>query len=157
MWKHFNTTTKLIMAIALAVIIWIAGVLIGQEQAITILNPEGGLGNIITRARTIKVSLMIDDGTGSVKVFQWITLPYGNSVLDLLNQVKKEGKIDLAYAQDEETKAISSLTLNNLNSTDNGKSWMVWQNQSLITEPANKILLKSHDLIELKYLKLKTE
>ena len=155
--ERFNLTTRLIIAIALAIFIWVVGVIIGQEQAITILNPEGGLVNIITRTRTIKVSLMIDDGAGSVKIFQWVALPYGQSVLDLLNEVKKEGKIDLFYQQNEKTQVFSAFRLNNLNSTDNGKKWLVWQNQQLIMEPLNRILLKANDFIELKYIKLKTE
>jgi len=155
--ERFNLTTRLIIAVSLAVLIWVVGVIIGQEQTITILNPEGGLENIITRSRTIKVSLMIDDGTGVVKVFQWITMPYGSSVLDLLNQVKKEDKISLSYKQNEETQEISSFRLNNFSSINNGKEWLVWQNQQLSTEPLNQVLLKSHDFIELKYLNFKTE
>ena len=155
--EHFNRTTRLIIAIALAVLIWVVGVIIGQEQTITILNPEGSLINIITRARTVKVSLMIDDGTGSVKIFQWVSLPYGSSVLDLLNEVKKEKKIDLSYKQNEKNQEFSAFRLNNLSSVNNGKEWLVWQDQQLITEPFNRILLKANDFIELKYLKLKTE
>lgn len=170
---HFNRATRIIIAAAVAVVIWIAGVLIGQEQTVTILNPEGGLSGLITRTRSIQVSLMLDYGDGRIKVIPEIKLTYGAAVTSLLKRWQSiEPQFSLSYQTNKETGKISGLTINNYASSGSGsprgaggarldarqeagKEWLVWLNHTLQTSTIDKIRLKNGDLVELKYIKLK--
>lgn len=157
MLEKFHTTTRLIIGIALAVLIWITGVLIGQEQTITILNPEGNLRNILNRTPTVKVSLMLDFGSGEVMVFPSTELVYGHSVFQLLEKINKDKSADLtfSYELNKKTGELTNVSLNGYFSQAGGKEWLVWLNNKLQTLPLNQIKLKAHDIIELKYIKLR--
>jgi uncharacterized protein YybS (DUF2232 family) len=74
MLERFNKTTRIIIGATLAVIIWIIGILIGQEQTVLILNPEGNLTNFITRSRTIQVRAMLDYSDGQIRVYPEVKL-----------------------------------------------------------------------------------
>ena len=153
--NHLNKVTRIIIGGTLAVIIWIAGILIGQEQTVTILNPEGGLNGIITRTRSIQVSLMIDYGDGRVKVYPEIKLIYGASTLSLLKQIKSsDKKFELSYTDNQETQSVTDLSINGFKNTENGKKWQIWLNNQWQTEGVNEVRLKSGDIIEFKYVKL---
>ena len=155
MQNHLNRVTRIIIGGTLAVVIWIAGILIGQEQTVTILNPEGGLSGIITRTRSIQTSLMLDFGDGRIKVYPEIKLNYGASTFNLLKQVSLvDKKLDLKYTADPETQEVKNFSINGYNSTEADKKWQVWLNNQLQTEGINQIRLKSGDIIEFKYVKL---
>lgn len=156
MLERYNRTTRIIIAIALAILIWVVGVIIGQEQTVTILNPEGGFKSIITRARNISVSLMIDEGNGNVKVLSDNGFIYGRTVMDLLQKFKNQEELSLDYAQDKLSGEIAGFTLNNLISgKQGGFLWLIWVNHQLQTEQADKIKLKANDYVELKYINLR--
>jgi len=153
---HFNRATKIIIAATVAVVIWIAGVLIGQEQTVTILNPEGGFSGIISRTRSIQVSLMLDYGDGLIKVMPEVKLTYGSTVLALLKRVQAiDPQFKLSYQTEEKTGKISGLAINNYISSISGKEWLTWLNHNLQTATIDKVRLKNGDLVELKYLKLR--
>jgi len=153
---HFNRATRIIIAAVIAVVIWITGVLIGQEQTVTILNPEGGLSGLITRTRSIQVSLMLDYGDGRVKVIPEVKLTYGAAVMALLKRVQSiDPQFSLSYQTNEKTGAVSDLIINNYAGSKGGKEWLVWLNHNLQTTSIGKIRLKNGDLVELKYIKLR--
>lgn len=156
MLEKFNKTTRIIIGATLAVVIWIVGILIGQEQTVLILNPEGELTSFINRARTIQVSAMLDNGNGMIKVYPEVKLNYGDSVLKALNRVNElENKqLKLSYQMDDETKAVTQLIINGYESNPLGRQWLVWVNNILQTEDVGKIRLKAGDIVELKYVKL---
>lgn len=155
MQNHLNQTTRIIIGVALAVVIWIVGIIIGQEQTVTILNPEGGLGGLISRTRSVQVSLMIDYGNGQVKVYPEVKLSYGSTVFDLLKRVSSiDKKFILNYVEDKENQEVANLSINDFQSYTNGQQWLVWLNNSLQLEAVNKIRLKTGNVIELKYIKL---
>ncbi len=155
MHNHLNRATRIIIGGTLAVVIWIAGILIGQEQTVTILNPEGGLSGIISRTRSIQVNLMIDYGDGRVKVYPEIKLTYGASALSLLKQIESiDKKFELNYTDNQETQEVSNLSLNGYQSTEYSKKWQIWLNNQWQTEGVNEIRLKSGDIVEFKYVKL---
>jgi len=156
MLEKFDKTTRLIIGLALAVLIWVVGVLIGQEQTITILNPEGGLKSILNRAPTIKVSLMLDFGNGQVLVLPSTELIYGQSVFQLLEKINKDESAGLtfSYQSNKETGELTNVSFNGYFSQNGGKEWLIWLNNKLQTLPLNQIKLKAHDIIELKYIKL---
>ena len=157
MLEKFNSTTRLIIGITLAVVIWIAGILIGQEQTVTILNPEGGLKGIITRSHTIRVSLMLDYGEGQVKVFPEVPIKYGQSVLNLLQAVGESTnhQLEFKYQYSQPAGQLNGFSLSNLANQVNGKKWLIWVNNSLQTDDYQDVLLKAKDVVELKYIKLK--
>ena len=153
--RHFNRVTRIIIAGTLAIIIWIVGVIIGQEQTVTILNPEGGLGGLISRSRTAQVSLMLDYGTGEIKVYPEIKLSYGSSVLDLLDRINNlESEFNLNYSLEDNIE-LTSFTISDYPNILDGKNWLVWIDNGLQVDDYNLIKLKSGDNIELKYIKLK--
>ena len=156
MLEHINKTTRIIIGASLAVIIWIAGMMIGQEQAITILNPQGGLKSIFIRNPSIQVSLMLDYGNGQIQVYPDVQLTYSQSVLELLEKVDKleEVKLNLTYQLNKGTGELEQVTINNLQSYPDGREWLVWLNNELQTELLDKIKLKARDIVELKYIKL---
>lgn len=155
MLERFNATTRLIIAICLAVVIWIVGVIIGQEQTVTILNPEGGLRNIIYRNPAIKVSLMVDSGGGRVAVYQDQQLSYGQTVYDLLKKINQvEPSLKFIADLNQSSGELKSFSLSGLNNIANGSSWLLWVNNQLRPEPLNKVKLKARDVVELKYTKL---
>ncbi|MFA6304282.1 MAG: hypothetical protein WCV73_01875 [Patescibacteria group bacterium] len=156
MLERFNTTTRLIIAVSLAVVIWIAGVLVGQEQTVTILNPQGGLNQIINRQVNIKVSLMLDFGEGKIIVYPETQVKYGQTVLNLLQKISQEDKsgLKLVYDLDAKTGELKKFSLQGISGNLTGRQWLVWLNNQLQTQPINSIKLKSKDIIELKYVKL---
>ena len=155
MLERFNATTRIIIAVCLAVVIWITGVVIGQEQTVTILNPEGGLRNLINRQPVIKVSLMVDRGYGRVAVYQDQQLNYSQTVFDLLKKIDQtEAIFNFNSSVDQQTGELKSFSLAGLNNTKNGPSWLLWLNNQLRLEPLNMVKLKARDVIELKYTKL---
>ena len=155
MQNHLNRATRIIIGGTLAVIIWIAGVLIGQEQTVTILNPEGGIGSIITRTRSVQVSVMMDYGNGQIKIYPEVKLSYGSSAFDLLKRIESIDKtLSLNYQLDQETQELSDLAINNYQSYSEGKRWLIWLNNVLQTEAANHVRLKSGDIVEFKYINL---
>lgn len=137
-------------------IIWIIGIIIGQEQTILILNPEDGLRSFITRARTIQVSAMLDFGEGRVAVYPSVVLSYGESVLAMLNKLNtgQQSKLYLTYNQDEKDGTVSDLSIGGYIAGDWGKSWLLWVNNVLQTEDISRVRLKARDVVELKYVKL---
>ena len=155
MLERFNTTTRIIIAACLAVVIWITGVVIGQEQAVTILNPEGGWSYIINRAPAIKVSLMVDAGAGRVTVYQDQQLNYGQTVFDLVKKINQaEPSLNFKATVDQKTGELKDFSLAGLSNISSGQSWQLWLNNQLRTEPLNKVKLKARDVVELKYIKL---
>ena len=155
MLERFNATTRIIIAVCLAVVIWITGVVIGQEQTVTILNPEGGLRNLINRQPVIKVSLMVDRGYGRVAVYQDQQLNYSQTVFDLLKKIDQTvANFNFNSSVDQPTGELKSFSLAGLNNTKNGPSWLLWLNNQLRLEPLNMVKLKARDVIELKYTKL---
>ncbi|MDP2586825.1 MAG: hypothetical protein Q8P32_03575 [Candidatus Komeilibacteria bacterium] len=155
MLERFNTTTRLIIAICLAVVIWIAGVIIGQEQTVTILNPEGGFSNIINRNPSIKVSLMVDQGGGRVAVYQDQQLNYGQTVYQLLEKINQvDSNFNFIAELDQQSGELKNFSLAGLKNTANGASWLLWVNNQLRTEPLNQVKLKARDVVEIKFVKL---
>lgn len=154
--EKFDKTTRIIIGAALAIVIWITGIIIGQEQTVLILNPEGGFKSIITRTRVIKVSLMLDYGNGGVEVYPEMRINYGDSVIKILESANRleNNKLDLQYQQDRITGEISTLSISGYQSFPNDKQWLVWLNNNLQTDNLDKILLKAGDVVELKYIKL---
>jgi len=153
MWRHLNQTTRIIIGLTVAVLIWISGVLIGQEQAVLILNPQGGWRGFVNRDRIIQVSLMLDFGDGQIKVFPEPRIKYGESVFNLLKSLPIH--LDTADRQAEPAGQIIDLTIDGYVSDPQGKQWLVWLNNQLQSEDLSQIRLKSGDIIELKYIKLK--
>jgi len=156
MLDRFNQSTRIIIAVALAVLIWVIGIIIGQEQTVTILNPEGGLKSLITRTQTIKVSLMLDWGNGRIKVFPEVILNYGDSVLELLDKVDSLPDSGLAfqYRLDEKTGELASYSIGGYSGQPEGKKWLVWLNNLLQTKELDQVRLRASDVIELKYIRL---
>lgn len=155
MLERFNATTRLIVAICLAVVIWIVGVIIGQEQTVTILNPEAGLSNIINRSPSIKVSLMVDQGGGRVAVYQDQPLSYGQTVYDLLKKINQlDPNLNFTAEVNQQNGELKSFSLAGLNNAANGPGWLLWLNNRLRPEPLDKVKLKARDVVELKYTKL---
>lgn len=158
MLERFNKTTRLIIGICLAVVIWIIGMLIGQEQTVIILDPEGGLRNIINRSPSIKVSLMLDAGAGRVYVYQDQQLNYAQTVFDLLKKVDQPGaKLNFNYNLNPASGELKSFSLLNQSNVQNGPEWLLWLNNHSRTEPLNQVKLKARDVIELKYIKLRED
>ena len=157
MFERFNKGTRIIIAVALAVVIWITGILIGQEQTILMLQPSNDFNSLITRTAPIKVSLMIDFGDGRVEVYPEVVIKYSQSVVKLLEAVDnlQPNQLQIKYQLEEETGEISNLSIKGYPSTAYGKQWLVWLNNNLKEENFSKILLKSGDLVELKYIKLR--
>lgn len=158
MFKSFNTTTRIIIGAVVAVLIWLTGVVIGQEQTVTILDPSGGLYSILNRTPLIKVSLMIDYQNGQVEVYPETEITYSQTVLDVINKInrgKAEGdQINISYNQNEVEGTISNLSINGYQSRTGGKQWQVWLNNRLQTDDLAGIKLKASDVIELKYINL---
>ncbi len=153
--QYLNKTARIIIGVALAVIIWLVGVYIGQEQTITILNPEGALGNIITRVKNTQVSLMLDYGDGRIKVYPTVKLTYGATVLDLLKRIKTiDQALNLTYSFNQETNSVVNLAINHYVNLPAGKKWQLWLNNIQMTRDISQIRLKTGDIVELKYIKL---
>jgi len=156
MQNHLNRTTRIIIGGALAVVIWIVGVIIGQEQTVTILNPEGGLGGLISRTRSAQVSLMIDYGNGQIKVYPEVKLSYGSSAFDLLKRIESiDKKFSLTYNINEEDQKVTDLAINNYQSYSSGQQWLVWLNNTLQVDTVDSVRLKSGDVVGFKYIKLR--
>lgn len=153
----FNKTTGIILGVALAVIIWITGILIGQEQAISTLNPEGGLREFFNQSKVIRTSLMIDYGDGRVEVYPAVKISYGGSVWKLLKSAAatEKDKLNLKYQEDSKSGEISNLNINGYSANTGGQQWLLWLNNNLQDNDLSKIRLKSRDVVELKYIKLK--
>lgn len=154
--EKFNKTTKVILGIAVAILIWISGIVIGQEQTVLILSPEGGIRGIINQTKIIKVNLMLDYGGGQIKVYPEMKLNYGDSILKLIEAADRleNNKLDIHYQEDSLTGGISALSINGYQSLPNNKEWLVWLDNNLQVDDLNKIKLKSGDIVELKYIKL---
>ncbi|HLC64370.1 MAG TPA: hypothetical protein VJK25_03450 [Patescibacteria group bacterium] len=157
MLENFNRTTRIIVAVALAILIWVVGIIIGQEQTVTILNPEGGLRALITRTQTIKTSLMLDWGNGQIKVFSDVSLNYGDSVLQLLSKVNlmENSDLNFNFKRHEDSGELQSYSIGGYASQPGGKQWLTWLNNSLQTKEIDQIRLKANDVVELKYIKLR--
>ncbi len=155
-WHHFNKTTRIIIGLALAVIIWIVGILIGQEQTLVILEPEGGLKSLISRTPTVKVSLMLDYGNGAVTVYPDLEVAYGQSILQLLNKLAKteKNKLKINYQLAKDNSRLSDFSLNGFVSYSGGRQWQAWVNNQLQSRPLNLVKLKARDIVELKYINL---
>ena len=153
--QSLNKTTRVIIGGTLAIVIWLTGVFIGQEQAVVILNPEGALGNIITRVKSIQVSLMLDYGSGQVKVYPEVKLTYGATVLDLLQRIKTiDQPLNITYNYNQDKKSVTNLIINHYASNTAGKKWQFWLNNLLITRDISQARLKTGDIVEFKYIKL---
>ncbi len=157
MLEHFNRSTRIIIGVALAILIWITGIIIGQEQTITILNPEGGFKGIISGTKTITVSLMLDYGNGNVNVFSDVPLNYGESVMRLLSKADhlENNELNFKYQFSQATGQLESFSILGYNNQSAGKQWLAWVNNGLQTKNINEIQLKAGDIVELKYIRLK--
>lgn len=155
--ERMNKTTRIIIGVAVAVIIWIVGIVIGQEQTITILNLEGGFRTLLSHNPSIQVSLMLDYGDGIIKVYPDVSLIYSQSVLELLEKVDKseEKKLNFAYQLNKATGKLEQVKIGNFQSYAGGREWLCWLNNKLQTEDLNQIKLKAKDVVELKYVKLR--
>ncbi|PJC00996.1 MAG: hypothetical protein CO073_04580, partial [Candidatus Komeilibacteria bacterium CG_4_9_14_0_8_um_filter_36_9] len=54
---------RIILLVSLAVVVWIAGVMVGQENTVTILNPETSVTGRQSFSNP-QVSIMLDFGNG---------------------------------------------------------------------------------------------
>ena len=153
--QYFHKITRVIIGGTLEIVIWLTGVFIGQEQAVVILNPEGALGNIITRVKSAQVSLMLDYGDGRVKVYPEVKLTSGATILDLLNRIKTiDQALNLTYNFNQDKKSITNLAINHYVSNAVGKKWQVWLNNLQIARDISQVRLKTGDMVEFKYIKL---
>lgn len=156
--ENNGTIIKIVVSLAVAVIIWIAGVLIGQEQTIFMFDQDNAIKSAMFPSREVKVSLMLDFGDGRVEVYPNVTVKYGSSILQLLKSVDDltPNRLTIAFFQNEETKEVSVAGIDDYLSVSDNKKWLVWLNNASQPNELNKILLKSKDVVELKYVKLIT-
>ncbi|MCX6785426.1 MAG: hypothetical protein NTZ18_01070 [Candidatus Komeilibacteria bacterium] len=123
MFEHFNRTTGIIIALAMAVIVWTAGVIIGQEQTLIILNPDQDLTAIFSRSPKITVNLMLDYQDGRVQVFPEAPLTYGQSVFNLLNQLAQNpaNQLDFSYNLNSATGQLENFSISGLTNSAGGR------------------------------------
>lgn len=153
--QYFLKIIGIIIGVSIAVIIWLSGIFIGQEQTITILNPEGALGGLITRVRSTQVSTMFDYGNGRIKVYPEVKLIYSASALDLLKKIKTiDQTFNLTYKLNQNTGNLADLAINHYQNTAAGKKWQAWLNNIQLKRDISQVKLKTGDIVEFKYIKL---
>ena len=70
--KEFSLAMRALLFIAIAVAAWLMGIIVGQENAVIILNPNTSTANV-REASNPNVSIMLDYNNGDIDILENIS------------------------------------------------------------------------------------
>jgi len=149
--KEFSLIMRALLFVALAIVVWVVGVMIGQENTVTILNPYADSASVRSVGQPA-VSIMMDYNGGQINTYHQLSLIGGNTLWRVLAGLSDQGKIKLAYNSDFTEAGLKWFSINGRADNVGGIRWHVWVNNVYQSTKFDNIELKSGDAVTLKYL-----
>ncbi|OIO46442.1 MAG: hypothetical protein AUJ28_02480 [Parcubacteria group bacterium CG1_02_37_51] len=142
---------RIILLVSLAVVVWIAGVMVGQENTVTILNPETSVTGRQSFSNP-QVSIMLDFGNGQIDVYDQLFIINDKDLWAALKNLAVREDLQLDYNKDWAINGLDWYRLQNKLTGESGVTWHVWVNNQYRTEDLTDIVLKNGDVVNFKYL-----
>jgi len=148
--QEFSIALRALLFIAIAVGAWLMGIVIGQENAVTILNPYTSTANIRSGAIPA-VSIMMDYNNGNIDIFDEIELISHANLWEAMVGADSMDKFNLGYNDDYLDNSLQWYGINGVYNSD-GSRWYIWLNNKLQSELPDTINVKNGDVLLFKYL-----
>lgn len=147
---EFSLVLRALLFIGIAVVVWIVGVMVGQENTVTILNPYVNYGGIRSGGSPT-VSIMLDYNNGQMQSYDNLQLIGNNNLWAILTNLSDDEKIRLVYNNDIDKAGLTWFGINGRNNISGGVRWQVWVNNVYQKQALDNIVLKAGDIINFKY------
>ncbi|MFW0862540.1 MAG: hypothetical protein ACKKL6_03050 [Candidatus Komeilibacteria bacterium] len=141
---------RALLFVAIAIGAWLVGMVIGQENAVTILNPNTSTANI-RESNIPRVSMMLDYNNGDIDVVDDIELTSHSNLWEALIGAEEQGKIKLGQNEDWLENGLLWYGINGLYNSSESR-WYIWLNNDYVSELPDKFSVKNGDILYLKYL-----
>lgn len=135
-----------------ALIFFVVGGLVGWGLPRVSVSPPPVEGEQEETVR--EVSLMFDEGDGTVKTFERVPFTEGESLFDLTARVAEREGMDFSY-DPPGTYGILITEIDGKRNGMGGKYWLFWVNNHMGEVASNQYMLQSGDVIEWKFVNLK--
>ncbi|MFH1667698.1 MAG: hypothetical protein ABH884_01570 [Candidatus Komeilibacteria bacterium] len=142
---------RIILLVSLAVVVWIVGVMVGQENTVTILNPEASITGRQSFSNP-QVSIMLDFNNGQIDVYDQLFIINDKDLWTALKNLAVREDLQLDYNKDWAINGLDWYRLQNKLTSESGVTWHVWVNNQYRDEDLTDIILKNGDVINFKYL-----
>lgn len=148
--EEFNLAMRSLLFIAIAVAAWLMGIIVGQENAVIILNPNTSTANI-REASNPNVSIMFDYNNGDIDILKNVELKGQANLWEAMLGAQERGDIDLGYNDNWSEVGLQWFGINNyFNSTE--AHWYIWLNNKYLSGLPDNIEVKNGDVLYFKYL-----
>ena len=148
--REFSLAMRSLLFIAIAVAAWLIGIVIGQENAIIILNPNASTATIREVGKP-NISAMLDYNNGDIDVIDNIELSSHANLWEVLLDVEKQGRIKLDENEDWPKVGLQWYGINGMYNTGDAR-WYLWLNNEYVSELPDNIVVKNGDVLYFKYL-----
>jgi hypothetical protein len=147
----FGFIIRMLLIVALAVVVWIVGVMVGQENTVTILNPDISMTGRQSFSNP-QVSIMLDFDNGQIDVYDELFIIDNKDLWTVIKNLSIREELDLDYNKDWAVNGLDWYRLAGKTTSENGSSWHVWINNIYQTKDLSNIMLKNNDVVSFKYL-----
>ncbi len=148
--REFNLVIRALLFIAIAIGAWLMGMVIGQENAVTILNPNTSTANIREGGQPT-VSMMLDYNNGDIDIVDNIILTSHANLWEAMLAAEEEGKLTIGQNEDWIENGLLWYGVNGLYNSSESR-WYIWLNNEYVSELPDEINVKNGDILYFKYL-----
>jgi hypothetical protein len=148
--KEFNIILRALLFIAIAVAAWLIGIMIGQENAVTILNPDVSSGTLRNMTNPV-FSVMIDYNNGDIDTIDKIDMKSKANLWEAMNGVDSSEGLRLNQNEDYPDNDLQWYGINDFYNSGDAR-WYIWLNNDYQSSMPDQIVVKSGDVLYFKYL-----
>ncbi|MFW0837588.1 MAG: hypothetical protein ACKKL5_01160 [Candidatus Komeilibacteria bacterium] len=149
--QSLSMPIRIVLVLAVALIVWIVGVMVGQENTVTILNPDTSYTGMHTNTQGT-VNIMIDYNNGDIATYNNLPLATNHSLWAVVKRLADQEHIPLSYNDDFDTVGLQWWRLAGRGNVQGGIQWHVWVNNVYQNKSWDKIELKPGDIVSFKHL-----
>ncbi|MBL7022400.1 hypothetical protein ISR92_03730 [Patescibacteria group bacterium] len=148
--REFNLVIRALLFVAIAIGAWLMGMVIGQENAVTILNPNTSTANIRESGQPT-VSMMLDYNNGDIDIVDNIILTSHANLWEAMLAAEEEGKLIIGQNEDWIENGLLWYGVNGFFNSSESR-WYIWLNNDYVSELPDEINVKNGDILYFKYL-----
>lgn len=148
--QELSLTLRALLFVVIAVGAWLAGIVIGQENATTILNPNTSTASI-RGGNTPSISMMLDYNNGDIDIFDDIELTSHVNLWEAMVGAASQDKINLGQNENYEEVGLQWYGMNGFYNSSTAR-WYIWLNNEYQSDLPDNILVKNGDVLLFKYL-----
>lgn len=148
--KEFSLVLRAILFVAIAVGAWFVGIIIGQENAVTILNPYASTASIRDSSAP-RVSMMLDYNNGNIDIISGVELTSHANLWEVMLGAASQDKISIGQNENYEEVGLQWYGVNGFYNNSETR-WYIWLNNELQSGLPDSIVVKNRDVLLFKYL-----